>query len=1141
MRAAMPHYLEVATPDGGRDMAELREAMKTSGRAHEDSIQVADSPNKYESASRFDVKISSVRSDNLGKRAEVGRSVAQIYVPTLQERAHTMLAGSYGLALELVNFALSMLIFLAYIAELYDQDIYYSHSRFAVEVVATSFFIFDFGLHLFVANDPWKYVFSGHGMIDLVTIIPSLIVFVDPGTRSNLMFVFRVLRIFRILRVLRLARYIKFKKHGFEYELGVFIFSTIAVILCAAGIYQALESDGYDEDDKLEFHDSLYFVLVTLTTCYGDVTPRTLLGHVFVIVAIIAIFTIVPAEVNKLNALAKLSKPWDKEVTVKASGHVIVSGYNLSAITVLEFLQEFYHPSRGSIHLDVVFISDEPPSPELLCTKNELFTRKFNEGTGSVSSEDGICDRCLFLANNRNEPAKQDAATILHAVSIRNYADTCGKHVDIYVQLLSRVHEYEMLSALLGANATKTSALKDMLLARAAVCPGSSTLILNLIRSYHVGQYTKRRVWSKGWIHEYLDGLTYQIFPIMFSSRFDDRKFGSVARHMYEKYGALLFSIFSRNCSADEGTHGGTVYLAPFGTLISEGDIGFVIAKSASDVIRIVNSYGYWESESEEDLRSSASMLTSPVRISSDSLWRRSPRHSFHPVMKSASVRNIRLELGDQDEYGLWGDSAASISDTLTKNCDVLAAALTSDTKISAPPPIERAQSTPSVTKASLKTRSLHAAIRSKDVDRIEAAFQRDHLRSNVKGQSGHYVICSRSLSDAVSISKLLRRYTQHERQMTHVGFTEDAQIVFLLAYRPTVKDLMMVAEQHSADLLRDMILVVGSPARINDLLRVEASKARQVVILPLDKSVSREPDQLTSSYEVSEFGLSGQNTLLDDERLADFGVVCSLLAIEHISQGASRPVSPRIHRGKSSRLESDAETSPTAHTSFKRELEQGIPLESVKLRALGRFPGLDPGIFREKSDIIDGVLQQFDTQVMKAERKITAAGSRSATGNTLSVLHYACNAKLCRPCDEAVQDEFPSLTPSFAGGNIFLSSLLNRIVCQAFYNPYIMEVVVALANGSGSLTFSKYGDDSPNVGNNTESSHRRLFEEEINDEFVGGAFMDVFLNYISREMLVIGVMRSTCLELDNLLPFVYTCPPSSLIMHSKDRLFVLG
>ncbi|KAG4243902.1 hypothetical protein PC116_g8262 [Phytophthora cactorum] len=595
----MPHYLEVETPDGGENMAELREAMETSERAHEDSIQVADSPNKYS------MQVSSA-------------------LAVATSRAHIALAGPYGLALELTNFALSMLIFFAYIAELYDKDIYYSDSRAAVEVIATSFFIFDFGLHLFVANDPWKYVFSGHGMIDLVTIIPSLIVFVDPGTRSNLMFVFRVLRIFRILRVLRLARYIKFKKHGFEYELGVFILSTIAVILCAAGIYQALESDEYDDDDKLEFHDSLYFVLVTVSTIgYGDVTPRTLLGHVFVIVAIIAIFTIVPAEVNKLNALAKLSNPWDKEVVVKSSGHVIVSGYNLSASTVLEFLQEFYHPSRGSIHLDVVFISDEPPPPELLCVlEKQKYRRRTSYLRGSLMKERDQCrvkmasaTAVFFLANNRNEPAQQDAATILHAVSIRNYTDTCGKHVDIYVQLLSRVYEYEMSSALLGANATKTSALKDVLLARAAVCPGSSTLILNLIRSYHLGQYAKRRKWSKGWIHEYLDGLTYQVFPIIFSSRFDDRKYGVVARHMYEKYGALLMSIFSRNGSAGEGAHGGIVYLSPFGSFISEGDIGFVIARTASDVIRIVNSYGYWENDSEGDLRSSASLLASPPQF----------------------------------------------------------------------------------------------------------------------------------------------------------------------------------------------------------------------------------------------------------------------------------------------------------------------------------------------------------------------------------------------------------------------------------------------------------------------------------------------------------------------------------------------
>ncbi|POM78296.1 Hypothetical protein PHPALM_4190 [Phytophthora palmivora] len=1051
-------------------------------------------------------------------------------------------AGPCGLALEIVNFALSMLIFFAYIAELYDQDIYFSHSRTAVEMVATTFFIFDFGLHLFVATDPWKYVFSAHGMIDLVTIIPSLIVFIDPGRRSDLMFVFRVLRIFRVLRVLRLAHYIQFKKHGFEYELGVFILSTIAVILCAAGIFQALESDEYDEDQKLQFHESLYFVLVTVST----------IGKVFDMVIslrapnwamfIIGIFTIVPAEANKLNALAKQNNSWDKEVSVKSSGHVIVSGYNLSASTVLEFLQEFYHPSRGSIQLDVIFISDEPPSLELMCIlEKQKYRRKTSYLRGSLMKERDQCrvkmasaTAVFFLANNRHEPAQQDAATILHAVSIRNYADSCGKHVDIYVQLLSRVHEYEMSSMLLGANATKTSALKDMLLARAAICPGSSTLILNLIRSYHLGQYAKRRKWSKAWIHEYLDGLTYQIFPIIFPSRFDHRKFGVVARHIYERYGALLISTFIKKADRENYGSQGAVSLAPFGSFIYEG--------TASDVIRIVNSYGYWEECSDGERRPSANLMTSPVRVSSDSLWRRSPRHRFHPTTRSTSIRNIRLDLIASVEDSRWRGPEANVEDTLNevliKNSDASTETLPTQAK-PLPIPVSRVRSTTSVINSPSNGSALHAAIQSKDMDIIEAVFERDHYRSNVKGQSGHYVICSRNLSDAVSIATLLRRYAQQEfeRKTPGTRHAEEVRIVFMMVYKPTAKDLMIVAKESSASLLRNVLLVVGSPARTKDLVRVEASKAKQIVILPLDKSVSREADQLASTYEVSEFGLSGQNNWTDDERLADFGVVCSLLAVEITKQGFSRRISPRR---QSSRVDIDSRPSPTGHNSFRRELEQGIPLESVKLRALGHFPGLDPGIFRENASIIDATLQQFDNQSLRAfERKATDVDSRSANANTLSVLHYACNAKLCRPCDEAVQDEFPSLTPSFAGGSIFLSSLLNRVVCQAFYNPYIMEVIEALANGSGSLDLNT--TPTLNLGGPNESLYRRLYDVEVDEEFVGGAFIDAFLAYIAKEKLVIGIMRQTCPELDNLLPFVYTCPPSSLIMHSKDRLFVLG
>ncbi|GMF35867.1 unnamed protein product [Phytophthora fragariaefolia] len=849
--------------------------------------------------------------------------------------------------------------------------IYFSDSRTAVEMILTSFFIVDFGLHLFIAIEPWKFVLSPHGIIDLVTIIPAVIV--------------------------------------------------VGLSFSVKRIYSVLTAQ---------------FFLQFIDPGYGDITPHTLLGHVFVIVMIIGIFTIVPAEVNKLNALAKQSNQWGKEVVVRSSGHVIVSGYNLSASSVLVFLQEFYHPTRGSIHLDVVFMSDDPPSSELLyILGKQKYRRRTSYLRGSLMKE---VDKCrvkmasataiFFLANSRHEPAQQDAATILHAVSIRNYVDSCGNHADIYVQLLSRVYEFEMSSVLLGANATKTSELKDMLLARAAVCPGSSTLILNLIRSYHLGQNAKQP---------------------------------------------------------------------------------------------------------------SSTLLTASVRVSSDTLWRRrSPRHSFQPTTRSASVRNIRLELSpEQDGQARLEEPVEStIKDTLLSSSNKLK-------KKSLPTRINQAQSMPSVVNLPSSGSSLYAAILSKDKQKIETVFERDHYRDNVLGLSEHYVICSKSLPDAVSVGTYLRRYARRENKCKISGSNHDqsaecVKIVFLMAYKPAAKDLIFAAEENSANLLRNVLVVVGSPARTNDLVRVEASKAQQLVILPLDKSISEKSEEVSSMYPGSEFGLSDRSAWTDDERMADFGVICSLLAVEITKQGISRSISPRIRRCRSSRLESDQKESPK-RSSFKREIEQGIPLESAKIRALGRFPGLDRGVLREKCDIIESV--QVDKQKYSAGSAWPSAQHR----NTLAVLHYACNAKLCRPCDEGVQDEFPSLTPSFAGGSIFLSSLLNRIVCQSFYNPYITDLIEVLANGSDTPTVDKSTTlTSRNTSNShsaNESPYCRLFDVELENEFVGCAFVDVFLDFVSKEMLVIGVLRHTHSDLENLLPFVYTCPDPATVMHSKERLFVLG
>lgn len=238
------------------------------------------------------------------------------------------------------------------------------------------------------------------------------------------------------------------------------------------------------------------------------------MGQVFVVVLIIGIFTIVPHEVNKLNQLAKQSHEWDRDYVPKinSSGHVIVSGYELTTDAVLDFLHEFYHVSRGNIHLDVVFLSDAQPSPELcrvLATEKYRWRTCYLRGSLTNSSDQlrvqlGNTTAVFLLANKRanRDPVEQDAITILHTLSVRNFADSYGKVFDVYTQLLAHQEQHEMASLFLGANTTTTSTLKSMILARSAVCPGASTLILNLLHSVDVFEYSKRQSWTKLWIQE---------------------------------------------------------------------------------------------------------------------------------------------------------------------------------------------------------------------------------------------------------------------------------------------------------------------------------------------------------------------------------------------------------------------------------------------------------------------------------------------------------------------------------------------------------------------------------------------------------------------------------------------------------------
>jgi voltage-gated potassium channel len=74
-----------------------------------------------------------------------------------------------------------------------------------IEIIAVTFFTFDYIGNLYFAKDRVKYFFSFWGLVDLISILPTFLAFLNLSSLQGTK-VLRVLRVVRVLRVLKMAR-----------------------------------------------------------------------------------------------------------------------------------------------------------------------------------------------------------------------------------------------------------------------------------------------------------------------------------------------------------------------------------------------------------------------------------------------------------------------------------------------------------------------------------------------------------------------------------------------------------------------------------------------------------------------------------------------------------------------------------------------------------------------------------------------------------------------------------------------------------------------------------------------------------------------------------------------------------------------
>lgn len=164
------------------------------------------------------------------------------------------------------------------------------------EAVTVAFFAFDYILRLYTSDRlyPHKnkqdaamsYIFSGYGIIDLLSFLPYYLPVFFPAGAA----VFRMLRVVRIFRLFRINAYydslgiigkvIQSKKT----QLMASVFIIILLILASSLCMYSVEHEAQPDVFKNAFSGIWWATSTLLTVGYGDIYPVTVMGQILGII-----------------------------------------------------------------------------------------------------------------------------------------------------------------------------------------------------------------------------------------------------------------------------------------------------------------------------------------------------------------------------------------------------------------------------------------------------------------------------------------------------------------------------------------------------------------------------------------------------------------------------------------------------------------------------------------------------------------------------------------------------------------------------------------------------------------------------------------------------------------------------------------
>ena len=173
-----------------------------------------------------------------------------------------------------------------------------------VEWGLTILFTLEYVMRIIAVRNPWKYIFSFYGLVDLISIVPTYLSLVTTGAQT--LATVRSLRLLRVFRILKMGRFLKeastLKRAlvSSRPKILVFLLAIMTIVTIMGTIIYMIEDpkDGFTSIPR-----SIYWAIVTLTTVgYGDIAPQTVLGQFFASIIMIMGYAIIAVPTGIVTA-----------------------------------------------------------------------------------------------------------------------------------------------------------------------------------------------------------------------------------------------------------------------------------------------------------------------------------------------------------------------------------------------------------------------------------------------------------------------------------------------------------------------------------------------------------------------------------------------------------------------------------------------------------------------------------------------------------------------------------------------------------------------------------------------------------------------------------------------------------------------